>query len=208
MKLFRHYGIEGKTGMLTGDPYVLSHVDNPDFDEWREGWTFSPAEPGLMEVKYRDGYGSLQGRWYGGHLPPDNGNHFLWTKRSGNRPNRISQEIKNLQPGRLYSLKMITGNYQDLSVDEAHAVSIRIDDVEPIPDKSYQAVVKQRYRTGLGYSCDKNPAWFNFHLKVFRAKASAATLTISDWTGEKDPGGPVGQEISYNYLELQPYSVW
>jgi hypothetical protein len=61
---------------------------------------------------------------------------------------------------------------------------------------------------GLGYSLDRNPAWFNLHLKVFRAKASTATLTISDWSSDEGPGGPVGQEISYNYLELQPYSGW
>ena len=205
MKLFRHYCIEGKTSMLTHTSYVLPHLQDPDFDEWGQGWALRPAEEGSMEVRFRDAYGLLQGRWYGALLPPENGNHFMWTRRSARRANAFSQEVRNLQPGRLYSLKMITANYQDLSVSGAHAVSMKVDNVDPIPDKSFRAVVKQRYHTGLGYSADKNPAWFNYHLSVFRAKAETAMLTVSDWANDNEPGGAVGQEIIYNFFELQPF---
>ncbi len=205
MRLFRHYCIEGKTNMLSDTPYVLTHLQNPDFDEGSQGWTLAPAEAGSIAAKYWDGYGLLQGRWYGGVLPPDNGNHFLWTRRSDKGPNRFSQEVRNLKPGRLYSLKMISANYQDLSVGKDLAVAVQIDNVELLDLKSFQTPVQQVYHSGLGYNTEKNPAWFNFHLKVFRAKGSTAKLTVSDWASEKEPGGPIGQEIIYNYLELQPY---
>ena len=207
MKLFRHYCIEGKTSMLTDTPYVLPHLRDPDFDEWGQGWTLRPAEEGSMEVRFRDAYGLLQGRWYGAILPPENGNHFMWTRRSAERPNLFSQEVRDLQPGRLYSLKMITASYQDLSLQEAHAVSAEVDNVDPVPNESFRSVVKQRYHTGLGYSADRNPAWFNLHFQVFRARTATAVLTVSDWADADEPGGPVGQEIIYNFLELQPFSA-
>jgi hypothetical protein len=55
-------------------------------------------------------------------------------KRSAKKPNIVWQEIKNLKPGRLYSLKMVTADYGELmkgeSVKQKHAVSIRLDNVE------------------------------------------------------------------------------
>ena len=100
---------------------------------------------------------------------------------------------------------MITGDYQDLSQQESHAVSIQIDNVEPIPQKSFQSVLKQIKGSGLGYNVHVNPAWFNYHLKVFRARSTTATLTISDWASDTEPGGPIGQEIIYNFIEVMPY---
>ena len=46
--------------------------------------------------------------------PEHIGDTFLWMKRSEKSPNTFSQEIKNLEPGRLYSLKMFSCDYQDL----------------------------------------------------------------------------------------------
>jgi hypothetical protein len=48
-------------------------------------------------------------------------------------------------------------------------------------------------------------AWLSSHEKVFRAKSGAAKLTISDWASDDGPGGPVGQEIALNFVEIQPY---
>ncbi len=32
-----------------------------------------------------------------------------------------------------------------------------------------------------------------------------ATLTVSDWATDTQPGGPLGQELIYNFIEVQPY---
>ena len=38
-----------------------------------------------------------------------------------------------------------------------------------------------------------------------RADSPTARLTISDWADERTPGGPVGQELMHNFIQVQPY---
>ncbi len=45
----------------------------------------------------------------------------------------------------------------------------------------------------------------NYHWRRFRATGAGAELTVSDWIGETGPGGPVGQQLIYNFIEIQPY---
>ena len=47
--------------------------------------------------------------------------------------------------------------------------------------------------------------YFNFVRLFFRAKAETARLAISDWVREKDAGGPDGQELMFNFVEVEPY---
>ena len=54
------------------------------------------------------------------------------------------------------------------------------------------------------FARDRQP-WFNHYWRLFRATDSTAKLTISDWSTSSDPGGPVGQELLYNFVEVQPY---
>ena len=51
---------------------------------------------------------------------------------------------------------------------------------------------------------DKN-TYFNFFRRVFRARSPVAELTISDWASQSDPGGPAGQELLCNFVEIEPY---
>ncbi len=124
-KLYRHYAIEGRTDMLTHDPLFLTHVQNADFEKGIEGWTLSPAEPDSIQPKSFPRYGRIEGRFMGLGRPADPehiGDTFLWMKRSAQAPNVFSQEIKNLEPGRLYSLKMFSCDYQDLVKPQKKAV--------------------------------------------------------------------------------------
>jgi len=45
----------------------------------------------------------------------------------------------------------------------------------------------------------------NYHWRVFRAKGKTARLRVSDWQSDTAPGGRVGQELIYNFIEVQPY---
>lgn len=98
-KLFRHYCIEGRRDMLGSDPYILPHIENPDFADGASGWNLSPATAGSMAVKHAAGYGRRQARYIGQSPAIENqGDYFLWTKRNADRPNTFSQPIKALEP--------------------------------------------------------------------------------------------------------------
>ena len=205
-KLYRHYCIEGRRERLTDDPYILPHLENPDFANGVSGWTLSPAEEGSIGAGNMPGFSWLEGRY------PRNrqGDDYLRTRRSAAKPNTFSQTLQQLQPGRLYSLKMYTADLGDLSagrsVQQKHAVSIAIEGGETIPEKSFQHVFPNCYDHFVGpFDSAEHRAWMNYHQRVFRATAAEARLVISDWAGDQEPGGPIGQELMYNFIEVEPY---
>jgi hypothetical protein len=213
-KLFRHYCIEGKTEMLSQDPYLLTHIENPDFSTGRNGWTIKPAETtpagltGSMDIKSYKDYGKIQGRWNIG-LPYRQGEDFMWMKRSSKGPNVFSQEIKNLQPGRLYSMKMFTTDYNSLvegkkTEMQKYAIRIEIEGAEVDGDRSFQNV-STSCKPGEHGGFEYKDIWINYHWVLFRGKAENARLVVSDWASEKEPGGPIGQELICNFIEIQPY---
>ncbi len=206
-RLYRHYAIEGNTKPLTNDPYVLTHLRNPDFVAGTEGWTIAPAESLSVQTGVHAGYSWLEGRY-----PRTNmGDTFLLMKRSDKRPNVFSQEIKDLTPGRMYSLKMITADHQDLvqekSDKKTNAVSIRLDNVElsTDPRRNFQFTFPNCYAHLLGKFNAQYNYWMNYHWRVFKAKGTTAQLTVTDWQDDQQPGGPIGQELMFNFIEIQPY---
>jgi hypothetical protein len=158
-----------------------------------------------MEVRHYDGYGLLQSRWGTGM-----GDDFLWTRRSADRPNTFSQALRELEPGRLYSLKMITSDYQDLLAGESnrrrHAVSVRLDGVDLLsgPRDSFQYPFPHGYGKRDKFDA-QHQYWLNYHWRVFRARGTTATLAVSDWENPKEPGGTAGRELMFNFIEVQPY---
>jgi hypothetical protein len=197
-RLFRHYCIEGKTKPLSNDPYVLGHITNPDFEDGMNGWNISEAEPGAVTTKTLAGFGTIEGRYLGG----THGDTFLLTKRDAKKPNTFSQEIKGLTPGRAYSLKMITADYENItagkSVAKLDAVSVKLDNVELLP-----GVGRNKQKTYQNKLAEKN--FLNFHWYVFRAQAAEATLTVSDWETTDSPGAAAGTNTMFNFIEIQPY---
>ncbi len=207
-RLYRHYAIEGKTELLTKDPLFLTHLQNADFENDLAGWTAHAAEASSIQVKSFPRYGRIEGRYMGLGRPADPehiGDTFLWMKRSAKGPNRVSQPIKNLQPGRLYSLKMFTCDYQDLihprkkTQEEAQPFigQVSIDGVEIDPRRSFREAYASSPEPPI-------PVWITYHWFVFRATAETATLTISDGDPTENRT-PFGQEQTFNFLELQPY---
>jgi len=199
-KLFRHYGIEGNSEPATDDPYQPGHIQNSDFINGTDGWTLNPADEGSIRPGFRRGWGSLQTRY--GSIEGDT---FLVTVRNAKRANAFSQEIKNLQPGRLYSFRMYTADHADMSKEEKNAIRIQIENATLLPERSVTYV-----HSNPGHGCfapyDKEgSAWMNYHWRVFRANGHSARLVISDWIGDDKPGGPVGQELMYNFISVQPY---
>jgi hypothetical protein len=86
-------------------------------------------------------------------------------------------------------------------------VRIQLDkvDVLPGPKNCFQFTVPSCYAHTLGKLNARNPFWMNYHWRVFRAMGPTAKLTVSDWAGDATPGGPIGQETMFNFIEIQPY---
>jgi hypothetical protein len=207
-KLYRHYAIDGKTNLLTRDPLFLTHLHNADFEKGTEGWTLHPAEAGAIAAKSFPRYGRIEGRYMGLGRPADPehiGDTFLWMHRSEKGPNKFSQTIKDLEPGRLYSMKMFSCDYDDLvnpkpkKIEAAKSVAtVVLEGVEVDAQRSFAEVYASSPEP-------KIPVCVTYHWNVFRAKATTARLTVSDWRSEKEPDGPFGQEQTFNFLEIQPY---
>ena len=221
-RLFRHYGIEGNTDLLSeryGFTYNLRHIRNADFNDGLTGWHVAAAEPESVTTGNMPRLHGLLGRYHG----HKEGNDFLLMRRSAQKPNRVSQDIVGLEPGRFYSMKMIIADYQDLvhakSEKKRLTVSVNIQNVEMIPEKSFVSDV--RSGKPVAQYKGKKPPFMNYHRYVFRANGTTARLTISDWAdpstgsprrrsgqaGQATPGGPApaGQETLVNFIEIQPY---
>ena len=40
---------------------------------------------------------------------------------------------------------------------------------------------------------------------IFKAQGETAMLSVSDWVGEEELGGAVGQELMFNFVQVEPY---
>jgi hypothetical protein len=200
-RLFRHYCIEGNRTPLTNDPYLLPHVRNPDFADELDEWRVEPAEKGSIDTKVMDGFSWLQGRY----PKTAGGDRFCWMKRSAESPNRVRQTIRSLEPGRLYSLKLISADLTELDKKQTLVLAINIDGAELLDEYCFQFPYPSCYSHEVPPYNRTHPAYFNFHRVVFRPTGRTAELVISDWAASTDPGGPFGQEIAFNFVEVQPF---
>ncbi|MGC9319617.1 MAG: hypothetical protein ACP5KN_16420, partial [Armatimonadota bacterium] len=202
-RFFEHYCIEGNTSRVTADPYVLEHIANPDFTEGLDGWTVQPAAEGSIEAGEREGLGSLQGRHYRGN------DTFALMERSAERPNVLRQTVTGLRVGRTYSAKVLFGDYGDLldgtSRNARHSLSVRLDGVELIEGGKYAYHEVYPTRARVGQFTREHPYFVNMRWQVFRATSTTTTLTISDWASPDEPGGPAGQRLWMNFIEVKPY---
>ena len=209
-RLFRHYAIEGNKDMLShglGYKYELDHVRNPDFADGTQGWTIRAAEPGSVAAREFKGWSWLQGRY----PRTSRGDTFLWMKRNAKKPNTFSQTIRNIVPGRTYSMKMFISDYQELvkgkSAKQTHAFSVKIDNVTQVPGRKdlFTHICSNCYSHHMGAFDRNNKYYMNYHWRVFCANGTTAELTVSDWKSDKEPGGLIGQELMFNFIEIQPY---
>ncbi len=212
--LYRHYCLEGATDLLSrryGWKYSLDHSANPDFLDGLKGWTAAPAAAGSLRAGYLERYARAQNRYWQRGVEPDDpsGNAYLWMKRQAGRPNVVTQPVRNLVPGHLYSVQMITADYQDIrngrSLEKRHAVSLTVEGAEAVSAGSYRSVPVKNGFTHPQLPFTEGQVWVNHHRQMFRATHPTAKLKISDWNAEASSGGPEGQELMINYVQLEPY---
>ncbi|MCC6795361.1 MAG: LamG domain-containing protein [Candidatus Hydrogenedentes bacterium] len=202
-RLFRHYVLDGETTPLA-ETYHYAYrpeiISNADFDDGLNGWTVHEAETGSVTAGTYNRLGYHQGR-----RMLHSGNHFLLTKRSSSGPNKVTQTIKNLRAGELYSVKMLACDYQALLQDMnwtrsdlATNARVTVDGADMLPEKSFVSNV----------GGERGPQIFAYHRLVFRAKAETATIAISDWPRDDSPAdATIGQQLAINFVEVLPYFV-
>ena len=209
-RLMRHYCIEGRTDWLTSDPYRLAHIANPGFTEGLKAWTVSMAEDGSVRSDRLPGFVEFRGNisYESDIVSAGIGETLAVMKRSAKAPNAISQTVKDLTPGALYSLRFFAADYGDirnaLSEEKKLAVSVEIENTDLLPEKSFVHVGKSTRSYAVGFPDGAKPGWLNYCRLVFRAKGNEGKLTISDWAAPHEPAGPVGQEILFSFIKIQP----
>ena len=85
------------------------------------------------------------------------------------------------------------------------ALSVNIGNVDFEDKYCFQFVYPSNYAHELGPYNRQNPAYMNYHRIVFKPKSTTASLQISDWIDATETGGPVGQELIFNFVEVQPF---
>jgi hypothetical protein len=208
-KLYRRYAIDGKNEMLTKDLLLLSHLRHADFEKGTEGWRIQPAANGTIQAKSFPRYGRIEGRYMGLGRPADPehiGDTFLWMKRSEKGPNTFSQDVRNLEPGRLYSLKMFSCDYRDLVKPSAKTIEEASKFIGTVAVEGVDVDAKRSFTEMYASSPEPPiPVWITYHWKVFRALATTAKVVVSDWPAGNEPAAPFGQEQTFNFIEIQPY---
>ena len=165
-----------------------------------------------MAVRSHKDYGCLQERY---PYRPWTETAFLWTRRSARKPNTFSQELSNLQRGKLYLVRLWVGDYGELvagaSKNEERAVTIRIENGERWDDwyrtQLFKGSVYTFASAQMAPFTGDSPYYFKIHQLVFRATAPEARLVVSDWGSDREPVGPIGQELMFNFIDVHPYLV-
>lgn len=198
-KLLRHYFIEGNTSYCSADPYILTHLDNPGFESGDTGWTFSPAAAGSM---YTTSFTGFTRKTY--PMIPEH-SKVLYTKKDAQNPNTFSQTIKDLTPGKLYSLKFYVFDKNDFTTKKEIDLSATINGVKLLPDKT--AHTDCLYGRSQYFNSDKVgiEVCINSYEYVFEALSNQAEVMFSDWKDGMAPSLDAGQELCWDFVEVAPY---
>ena len=202
VRLIHHYAIEGRTDSISdanGWKYFPGTVADGDFLEGLAQWKATAAEDGSLTATSRVGFArSVQKRNCAVH---EEGDFFAVLTRSAKGPNRLSQTVRNLIPGRRYVLEYACSDLADVEHPgaEAHPDLALRAEVVGMPFDGFYTV-----EDGLGGSGKKH-ARVRSVRHVFRATAAEAELVFSDWATETDPGGAVGRALTLNYIAVTPY---
>jgi hypothetical protein len=176
--LFRHYCIEGSRERLYDGPYLLDHLTNPGFEDALEGWEVAGSVEAVRVADMPPG--GAPGRY----APVPQGSMVVRTVREGNAANSFGQSIRNLEPGRLYSLKVYCSDpeYSDRLIP----AQITIEGGEALAERALDRV----WESGSGET------HWTMHRQVFRATATEGHLTVAD----AEPG-----EVYWDFVQIEPY---
>ncbi len=212
MDVIRHYAILGNTDSLSerhGFTFKPGHITDNDFDRGFAGWKVEPAEDGSIVPYERADYGRfVQCRKM---VPAGFGDRALLFTRSAKRPNRVSQTMKGLVPGRRYYVSCCTMDLDDVETpgpcgdDVTFSVGIGEGGVEDPDLRITHKAPSRRWPDGRSRWGRKPVPVCVTHSTVFQARRAEVELTLSDWASETERVGRVGQRRIVNYVIVRPY---
>ena len=212
-RILRHYCIEGRTDSLAekcGFKPFPGILKDGDFDQGFKYWTAQSADPKSLRGECRPGLCGPRGQnRMNGDV--EYGNTFALFTRNEKAPNRLSQRISGLEPGRLYMLMWCTSDYKNVCYGSARAegsLTVSFDAGEEVPGLTFDfhaplaAKIERAKKARLPL-----PPSVITHRKVFRATRADGTVTFSDWRDANGPGWPVKRGVMLNFVSLVPYYI-
>ncbi|MBE6357299.1 MAG: hypothetical protein E7058_09360 [Lentisphaerae bacterium] len=187
LRLIRHYAIEGKTEMLSaqyGYKFIPGHLVNPDFTDGLTGWKHNSA----VAAGKNKWYGKIQrSRGLAGA-----GNTFaLLDCRAAVKP-RLSQTLKNLTPGKAYTLSCMYADRNAVTKRNFQRRKIKLDieisDAKILQDSNFIPLAKQKISICI-----------NRRYMVFIPDKPEVTVTFSADNEKEVP------QIALNYIAVNPF---
>lgn len=209
-ELYKHYCIEGKKNLLSeeyGFVYNLPYIKNPDFIFGLNSWELKPVTKTSIKVESLSGWGFARGSC---NTIPD-GDAFVVMDIDPQEPNVVSQTIKNLVPGKLYSAEMYSADYQDIiagkRMKKFNSISLKIDGAEVVEDLTYVKQFQSDHSMPLFQRGKrKDGPCLNFHYVVFKALSETAKITIIDRPDKSIANEVTMQkQVLFNFVQVQPY---
>ncbi|MGI6355692.1 MAG: hypothetical protein GX937_05805 [Lentisphaerae bacterium] len=203
-RLMRHYAVEGRRDLLSdqyGFRYLPGHLQDGDFVEGFTHWQSRPAAEGTLQATTIKNYGGkIQMRR---SKYASRGDHVAIFQRHSSQANQLSQTATGLQPGKLYTLSYVVGDFDDIAEIKPEAPDIlltaTLEGAEVIPSGTYVHRWPNTYRPKAKLASQDT------HRILFRAQQERVVITFRDWQAEGVPGGPEGQRLVLNFVSLKPY---
>jgi len=121
-------------------------------------------------------------------------------RREAKGRNELSQTLKNLTPGKLYSLRYAIGSVAafegkgKVESPKSLAFSAKLDDVSVIDE----GLPLHKYD-----DAESSSSFASYRTIVFRAKGETAKVVFSD--GAVSSGAPAGEELALGAISVAPY---
>ena len=86
----------------------------------------------------------------------------------------------------------------NLATKQLYAHSVKVKGAEILTKECHQDV-QRGVRAVQGSIC------WNYTYIVFKATEPTAILEVSDWVDRKTCGGPLGQKLIFDFMQVQPF---
>ncbi len=198
-RLLRHYFLEGNTEPVAPKfsyQYLPGILKNGNFAEKGKYWTLYSSDTKKPEIQTRKGYSQfMRLRYTQASVEGDNLCVF-YTKKG--RINSLSQTLRNLHPGKTYSLSFVMADDKEVKANKGAGkvppIQVRLSDSKIVTNEMPLA----KYFSENSFSDNKA---FSRKIVIFKPEKSEVQLSITD------EGNTEEEEKMFliNFIRVKPY---